>query len=69
MIDLKCERCGAPADFEIHTSVTAITSKAKEALAGNPSFKIVPMCMGCALEIGPGVVARIESSPAREPLQ
>lgn len=64
---LKCDRCGASADFNIQTAITAISQRAEEALAGKPTSKTVAMCMGCVGEIGPDVTAKIESAPERDP--
>ena len=67
MSDLKCARCDAPADFDIRTSVTGISPKAKDLLVGAPASASKLLCMGCVEEIGPGAWAAVESTPDGEP--
>ena len=61
--DVKCERCGAIADFEIRTSVVGISQRGKSALSRGPTEKTIAICMPCTAEIGPEMNALVESPP------
>jgi hypothetical protein len=51
--DLKCERCGEPADFELLTHMTPVSLKGKTAMEQNGPFdKASAICLDCINEVG-----------------
>jgi hypothetical protein len=60
MSDLKCDRCGAPADIEIKTTITAISEKSQASFVGGSSSGTANMCMACIVEVGPEILSRME---------
>ncbi len=64
MSDTKCNRCGASADFEIQTVVTAVSPEGLAAAKIHRTERTLAVCLGCTVEIGVPMNALIDSKKA-----
>ncbi len=62
--DLKCNRCGASADFEIQTVVTAVSPEGRAAAKTDRVERTLAVCLGCTVELGVPMNALIDSKKA-----
>lgn len=64
MSELKCNRCGASADFEIRTVVTSVSPEGLAAAKVASVDRTLAVCLGCTVEIGVPMNALIDSKKA-----
>jgi hypothetical protein len=57
----KCNRCGASADFEIHTTVVPVSPEGLAAAKTDRVTRRLAVCLGCTIEIGVPMNTLIDS--------
>lgn len=65
---MKCEMCGASADFEIRTTMVAISQEGERVLSGAKSHdNYTSACASCVMRLGMAVSKNMLSTPKEAP--